>query len=212
MKPLHKIPLFPLGVVLFPGMPLPLHIFEERYKAMIAECLEQQSVFGVVYYTGENFYKIGCTARIRDVLKRFDDGRMNIVTEGCDRFSIHRVTNDKPYLQGEVEYIDDISDNIVEETELSRAAAQTFKDAVKLINKEDVPDLNLLDAKRISYIIASSAGFSLNERQAFLEMNSTAERLRKATSALRRLMERHKMTSDIESIISGNGYLHNSKL
>ncbi|HNO12443.1 MAG TPA: LON peptidase substrate-binding domain-containing protein, partial [bacterium] len=48
MNPLHKIPLFPLGVVLFPGMPLPLHIFEERYKAMISECLEQQSVFGVV--------------------------------------------------------------------------------------------------------------------------------------------------------------------
>jgi Lon protease-like protein len=72
------IPLFPLGVVLLPEMILPLHIFEERYKTMIGQCLDQDEEFGIVYFNGKKMEEVGCTARILKVLKRYDDGRMDI--------------------------------------------------------------------------------------------------------------------------------------
>ena len=78
----HIIPLFPLGVVLLPQMELPLHIFEERYKVMINECLEQEREFGVVHYDGTDIRSIGCTAKILGVVKHYEDGRMDIVTRG----------------------------------------------------------------------------------------------------------------------------------
>ncbi|KAB2878922.1 hypothetical protein F9K33_11190 [bacterium] len=209
-----KIPLFPLGVVLFPAMPLPLHIFEERYKLMISECIESDSVFGVVYYTGENFYRIGCTSMIKQILKKFDDGRMNILAEGRERFSIHHITNDKPYLQGEVEIFDDkTSENKTELRDLSAAASQLYKQTVKnLTPQESLELIGSLEPKEFSFLIAASSGFSLNEKQAFLEMTSTAERLKKSTSALMRMSERQKTTKEIEGMISGNGYLHNKIL
>lgn len=208
-----KIPLFPLGVVLFPGMPLPLHIFEERYKLMIGECIESDLAFGVVYYTGENFYRIGCTARIRQVLKKFEDGRMNILTEGVDRFTIHNITNDKPYLEGEVEIFDDKPEPHAELKSFADPASELYKETVKnLTQQESLELLKNLEPKELSFLIAASAGFSLNEKQAFLEMSSTAERLKKATSALKRMSERQKATKEIESMISGNGYLHNKVL
>ena len=82
------IPLFPLGVVLLPQMELPLHIFEERYKVMINECLEQDRNFGVVHYVGTDIRTMGCTAKILDVIKQYEDGRMDIVTRGKTRFVI----------------------------------------------------------------------------------------------------------------------------
>ncbi|MBX7151594.1 LON peptidase substrate-binding domain-containing protein [bacterium] len=207
-----KLPLFPLGVVLFPGMPLPLHIFEERYKLMIGECLKQNEPFGVVYYTGENFYKIGCSSEIRRVMETFDDGRMNILTEGVRRFSISRIVNDKPYLTGLVEFFDDVDHDDPEMEALSKRAITLYKDAVRLtaIDKDvSIPSMN---SKELSFLIAASSGFSLNEKQALLEMRSTNERLKKATSALKRLIDRHQTTKEIEGIISGNGYLHNKTI
>lgn len=207
-----KLPLFPLGVVLFPGMPLPLHIFEERYKLMIGECLKHHEPFGVVYYTGENFYKIGCSAEIRRVMETFDDGRMNIFTEGIRRFSISRIVSDKPYLTGLVEFFDDVDPAGPETEALSKRAVALYKDAVRLTSNEKTVDIPSMNSKELSFLIAASSGFSLNEKQAFLEMRSTGERLKKATSALKRLIDRHKTTKEIEGIISGNGYLHNKTI
>lgn len=208
------IPLFPLGVVLFPNMPLPLHIFEERYKTMIGECLEKKSEFGVVYYTGENFYRVGCTAVILQVLKKFDDGRMNIICEGKERFTIHRISSDKPYLVGEVELFDDgAKENVTELQDRAAAALGLFKEIIQDREKREGLELiDTLEPRDLSFLIAASAGFSLNEKQAFLEMNSTVERLKKAASALKRMSDRQKATKEIESMISGNGYLHNKIL
>jgi Lon protease-like protein len=105
-----NLPLFPLNTVLFPGMPLTLHIFEERYKRMIADCLEPRQPFGVVLIRhGKEAlgpladpYRIGCTARILDV-QPLTDGRMNIVALGQKRFRIIELFQDKPYLVGSVE-------------------------------------------------------------------------------------------------------------
>ena len=80
------IPLFPLGLVLLPQMPLPLHIFEERYKLMIGECLEKNEEFGIVYFNGTDIQAIGCTASIQRVLKRYDDGRAGYLDPGGESF------------------------------------------------------------------------------------------------------------------------------
>src|SRR5271170_3767020 len=102
-----KIPLFPLDVVLFPGAPLPLHIFEGRYKEMVNCCLERKGPFGVVRAKSEGLAVIGCTAEIVTVLERYSDGRLDILCEGGERFEIEMLDNSRAYLQAEVDTFDD---------------------------------------------------------------------------------------------------------
>ena len=98
----YRLPLFPLQVVLLPGQRLPLHIFEERYKIMIGECIEDDAPFGIVLVGKGGIHKIGCAARITQVLEKFPDGRMNILTQGGQRFEVFRVYDSRPYFEGEV--------------------------------------------------------------------------------------------------------------
>lgn len=105
------ISLFPLGVVLLPQLEMPLHIFEERYKVMINECLEQKREFGVVNYDGTNIRSIGCTAEIRGVVKEYEDGRMDIMTQGKTRFVIKDMDQSLIYLQGHIENGDPKNEN-----------------------------------------------------------------------------------------------------
>lgn len=102
-----KIALFPLDVVLFPGVPLPLHIFEERYKEMVEECLTGELQFGVVRAQREGLAIAGCTAAITRVLRRHPDGRIDILCEGGQRFEIEQLDNSRPFLQAEVDFFDD---------------------------------------------------------------------------------------------------------
>jgi ATP-dependent Lon protease len=201
------IPLFPLGVVLLPEMPLPLHIFEERYKIMIGECLDQNREFGVVYYDGNQLQRVGCTARIIEVLKRYDDGRMDIMTRGVKRFEIMNVSDTKAYLQSRIIYLaDDIEEEIEEFANLATEGIDLLQQLEGLTGKKgeysfpEKPDLKLL-----SFMIPSNEGFTLEEKQRFLEMTSRANRLRKSVESLRRIVERTKITEDIQKIIGGNG-------
>jgi Lon protease-like protein len=102
-----KVPLFPLDVVLFPGTPLPLHIFEERYKEMIGECLTLKTSFGVVRAQREGLAVIGCMARIVRVLHEYEDGRLDILCDGGDRFEIEQLDNSRAFLQAEVDFFTD---------------------------------------------------------------------------------------------------------
>jgi Lon protease-like protein len=92
------LPLFPLNVVLLPGTPLPLHIFEPRYKELVAECLQDQKPFGVLRAKEEGIAEIGCTAEIISVIKKYPDGRMDIVTEGRERFEVMHLNQEDPLL------------------------------------------------------------------------------------------------------------------
>ena len=107
---LLQLSLFPLNVVLFPGMPMPLHIFEERYKAMIGECVDREEPFGIILIkegqeVGEPAepVKVGTTARIVQV-ERLEEGRLNIMTRGEKRFEVVEITHQVPYLAGQVRY------------------------------------------------------------------------------------------------------------
>src|SRR5918995_7547185 len=102
-----RFPLFPLGLVLLPGEKVPLHIFEERYKQMIGECLDEEREFGIIWLADDALKDVGCAARITRVLERFDDGRLNIVVEGTVPFRLTRRIEDLPYPAGDVEPLAD---------------------------------------------------------------------------------------------------------
>src|SRR5215813_10230305 len=102
-----KVPLFPLDVVLFPGMPLTLHIFEDRYKEMVTECLANNSSFGIVRAQREGLAVIGCMARITRILHEYEDGRLDILCDGGERFEIEQLDNARTFLQAEVDFFSD---------------------------------------------------------------------------------------------------------
>ena len=203
------IPLFPLGVVLLPHMHMPLHIFEERYKLMIKECLTNKTEFGIVYFSGKKLMSTGCTAKIIEVLKRYDDGRADIITLGERRFVINEIHDQGPYLQASVAFLDD-QDEI--NLKVCRELAQTGLDLLKQFGEISGQQSGInfsdhLDVKSISFEVAGCDGFDLVEKQKLLEMRSTYERLRKGVESLAKILERLKLNSAISKIINGNGNL-----
>jgi Lon protease-like protein len=205
----ERIPLFPLEVVLLPQVPLPLHIFEERYKLMIGECLARDREFGVVCFDGSKVRKVGCTAKITRVLKRYNDGRMDILTRGEKRFVLKKISEGKPYLEGNVTYFDDAGEEHTEETDrAAREGIRLLKRVYGLMGKEltldEVPERDL---QTLSFVIAGNQGFTLEEKQKLLEMTSTSERLSACVECLKDVLQRMKVGEQVRKIISGNGNL-----
>jgi Lon protease-like protein len=201
------IPLFPLGLVLLPQMPLPLHIFEERYKLLIGECLANNTEFGIVYLNGTDIQAIGCTASIQKVLKRYEDGRLDILTRGENRFEINEIYDHKPYLEAGVTLFDDeLEDNPTASQKLADSGMNLLKQFAGISGVQGEHGFaETMDFKSISFLIAGCEGFSYEEKQKFLEMSSTFERLVKSVGSLARIIERTKITAEIQKIIGGNG-------
>jgi Lon protease-like protein len=208
----YTIPLFPLGLVLFPGMPLPLHIFEERYKIMINECIEKKAVFGVVLIDGSQIQTVGCTAKILETLKRFPDGRMDILTIGENRFRILELIDSLPYLQAKISIFDDQLEPMTPQWHQLAEKGIRLYDQLETLSRatENIRSYHELDFKRLSFLFASTTGFTHSEKQRFLEMTSTFERLRKSSNALEKLMDRIRVSEKIEKIIGGNGNMPKS--
>jgi len=201
------IPLFPLGVVLLPAMVLPLHIFEERYKAMIGECLRQDKEFGIVYADDKETMEKGCTAKTIKVIKRYDDDRMDILTQGEQRFEIKHLIDDKAYLQASVVYFNDAEEKKTEDLDkLVSAGLELLKELAHLMGKST--DYSLapnLDFETISFLIAYNDGFIPSEKQRFLEMTSTRERITQSVELLKKKIEITKISHEIKKITGGNG-------
>ncbi len=201
------IPLFPLGLVLMPQLPLPLHIFEERYKLMIGECLADGREFGIVFMNATDIQAVGCTAKILKVIKRYDDGRLDILTRGQKRFVIKEIYDKKAYLEAWVVYFDDerLSDigSSQDLAEKGIALLRQFTSYPELL--EETGSGEDMDLKSISFLIAGCEGFSNEEKQRLLEMTSTSERLEKSVESLENMIARMKITAEINRIIGGNG-------
>jgi Lon protease-like protein len=203
-----RIPLFPLGVVLLPGMPLPLHIFEERYKQMIAECLSWDRPFGIVLFDGQSVRSVGCLARIVDVLKRYADGRLDIMTRGGERFVIRELIEEQPYLEARVFFFDDTAEVPDDDLESAmRSARQLLAETTgRDLGFDRVPPDPQSDPQQLAFAIAALDGFAPAERQGFLEMTSPSERLRKCVQTLARIVARNRLTQEIRRTIGGNGH------
>ena len=167
------LPLFPLELVLLPGVPLPLHIFEPRYKEMISECLEHKKPFGVVRASSEGVADIGCTAEIMSVAKKYDDGRMDILTRGVERFEVIHVNDERSFLQAEISVMED---------EPGKPAAHMVTQAVRLhaeIAKLAGTELSGPDeqAANLSFLLAGSLPLDLDFKQSLLSTLSEPKRL-----------------------------------
>jgi uncharacterized protein len=169
------LPLFPLELVLLPGMSLPLHIFEPRYREMIAECLEQKKPFGVVRASSDGVADIGCTAEILSVTKKYDDGRMDIVTRGVERFEVVEVNQDRTFLRAEITVLQDDDEPDKPAVEMVTQAVRLHAEIAKLAGAEPSgPDEH---AANLSFLLAGSLPLDLDFKQTLLSTPSEAKRL-----------------------------------
>jgi Lon protease-like protein len=191
------IPLFPLEAVLFPDLPLPLHIFEQRYKIMVNDCLKDKLDFGVVYSKNNKIMDIGCTARIVQVRKKYKDGRLDILVQGNQRFRIEEVIREKIYLQSRISYIDDLDewDEVNIQTLVNRGMGLLENLEEMSLNRPDMKFVKELDHKVVSFILAGISGFSLEQKQQILELTSTAERLRMGIEQLQQIITQARVKS-----------------
>ena len=197
----ETLPLFPLGMVLLPGCRVPLHIFEDRYKQMIGECLEDDTEFAMVLGTDDDFAEIGCAARVTDVVNTFADGRLNIVIEGTDRIRIIERDDSENYISATIERVKDEAAEpparLIEETR------KLYVEALKLsVGWYRAPAREGESIGLLSYAIGSALGLPPEKQQVLLEQTSIVDRLKllkeMLESALGGLREHAKK-------VSGNG-------
>jgi Lon protease-like protein len=173
---LNLLPLFPLELVLLPGVPLPLHIFEPRYKEMIRECLDQKKLFGIVRASNEGVASIGCTAEIIAVTKNYDDGRMDILTRGVHRFEVLEVNDERSFLQAEVVEVEDEPGKATRE--MIDQAVYLHAEIAKLAGAEvSAPEDPNEDPENLSFYLAGSLPLDMDFKQNLLTILSESKRL-----------------------------------
>jgi Lon protease-like protein len=199
-----KVPLFPLDVVLFPGTPLPLHIFEERYKEMIGECLTERSGFGVVRAQQEGLAVVGCMARIVRVLHEYDDGRLDILCEGRDRFEIEMLDNSRDFLQAEVDFF---NDDGAESTRQSREECLALHfEVLELAGVNHQPSHLNLDAP-IAFQLAWALPSDLGFKQQLLGIRSDAERTQRLCEFYNTMLPKLRVGAHTSKVAYGNGHV-----
>lgn len=199
--PQGLLPLFPLEVVLLPHTPLPLHIFEERYKLMIAECLEKGSEFGVVLVRGKGVLRTGCAAEIEKVLERYDDGRLDILALGRRRFEIRTLDTSLDWYRAEVEYFDDDDYAPVDHLALENAKQWWLEYRTLAASGDEPPK----EAPELSFQLASVSQ-DLAFRQGLLELRSEAARVEKTAAHLREMVERRRLADQVRRVAPLNGH------
>jgi Lon protease-like protein len=194
------IPLFPLNVVLLPETPLPLHIFEERYKEMINNCLKEDSQFGIVYTTSDKIQKNGCMAHIDKIIQKYDDGRLDILIKGTQRFKILDVSEEKSYMQATVEFFDDQDMEFGKDLEkLAQEGLSLIKKLQKITGRNEfIEEMEKMDFKTLSFFFGAAYGFTVEEKQHLLELTSTSARLEETIKGLRSVVNRVRMMKAIE--------------
>jgi Lon protease-like protein len=198
------IPLFPLDVVLFPGTPLPLHIFEPRYKEMINECLTQQRAFGVIRVREHGLAEIGCTAEIVTVVKEYPDGRLDLVTEGRQRFELLRVNQERSFLRAEVAMIHDEAGGVPQK-DTSRAV-QLHAELLAIAGARQ--DISAANPSTMSFYLAGSVPLDLDFKQKLLTLRSEQERLALLISYFEMVIPKLRRTANAREKAGGNGHVH----
>ncbi len=202
------LPLFPLEVVLLPGAPLPLHIFEDRYKQMISEVMREKTEFGVVLARDKGILNVGCTATVEEVVKRYEDGRLDILTTGRRRFEIIMLSEEKPYLQAQVELFDDEDDAVAPVEE--RETALHLCRELRALLEESGPEPDVGDP-RLSFDLARSVP-DLNLRQVLLRSKSEAERIHMLAEQLPGFVERLRYVTRAKQLAPRNGHAHKAQI
>ena len=205
---LERFPLFPLGIVCLPSEVVPLHIFEERYKTMIGECLEEERPFGIIWLSDDGLREVGCTAEITQVLERMDDGRLNILVQGQNAFRLLRRVDDLPYPAGDVELLPDEADEPAEAVgEAAREGYATLLERATDTRPEQ-QDLGALSA----YEMAATVDFGLEAKQTLLELRSEGARLRALAELFEAAVKRLDYVEHVSEAARTNGHMRRGGL
>jgi Lon protease-like protein len=194
-------PLFPLGLVLLPSETVPLHIFEERYKTMIGECLDEEREFGVLWLSDDGLREVGCAASIPQVLERAEDGRLNILAEGTRPFRLLRRIEDLVYPAGNIELLDDepaqVSDSSVAH------ARERYAELVDRAtdSRPEPEELEELDA----YGMAATVDLAPGAKQELLELRDEAVRLERVGQLLEDALQRIDYAERAGELARSNG-------
>jgi Lon protease-like protein len=201
--PSRLLPLFPLQVVVFPRTPLPLHIFEERYKEMVGGAMRDNSEFGVVLAKDGGIVNAGCTVTVEKLVQMYPDGRMDVVTRGQRRFEILSLNEEKDYLQAEVSYFDD-EDSDDPSAELRHQALSNYRLLMRLPGSTARPDPDLAD-RQLSFQLAHHLP-DLDFLSALLRHRSETERLKQLNQYLAQYIPRQRTVERMKELAPLNGH------
>jgi ATP-dependent Lon protease len=218
VRGVRELPLFPLPVVLFPGVPLPLHIFEARYREMLSDIRVSNSLFGLSYFESGNpenelpaVGHVGCVAEVTEV-QPMPDGRSNVLTMGVVRYRVDEyVQTGAPYLVARVNFFEDQDDDDEGLGDRTREVAETFTRiarAVRILNDErtSLPDISDTEPQRLSFLVAAAMEVDVEVKQELLELRSTGERLRRLRDMLARAVTTYEERARIHELAKGNGH------
>ena len=214
----NELPIFPLSVVLFPWVPLPLHIFEPRYRQMLDDIQASHNLFGLSYFDASASEQeippvgsIGCVAKVTDA-QTLADGRSNILTIGVLRYRLEEyVERGDPYLVARVSYFEDEDEQDEAVEERAREVAETFTRiarAVRAINDEraNLPNIADTEPQRLSFLVAAAMEVDTDVKQELLELRSTSERLRRLRDILARAVSGYEERARVHELAKGNGH------
>jgi len=214
----RELPLFPLPIVLFPGVPLPLHIFEPRYRQMINDIHPTNNLFGLSYFDSTTSDKeipaaghVGCVAEVTET-QALPDGRSNILTIGIIRYRVDGyVERGEPYLVAQVSFFEDDEEDAELLMGSSHEVAETFSRiarAVRTINDEraGLPDISDTEPQRLSFLVAAAMEIDADVKQELLELRRTSERLRRLRDMLARAVTSYEERARIHELAKGNGH------
>jgi len=203
MRP-ERIPLFPLNVVLLPGADLPLHIFEPRYRDMVKVCLEEKSEFGMLLALPKGVARVGCTAEIKAVVQRYEDGRMDILTVGRAPFRVVELFPEDPLLKGQVDYLEDRE--TPSNPRIRRELVELFEACHTLLFDNYPKNLQGTDGEDLSYLIAAALPMDLLWKQQILELRSEADRQERLVAYLREWAPHLQKKEALRQRAGGNGH------
>jgi Lon protease-like protein len=204
------LPLFPLQVVLFPTSVLPLHIFEERYKQLINECMEEEGKeFGINLAQEHEIAKVGCTAVVTQLLKRHDDGRMDILVQGERRYALHElVPSSRLYGVGKIEFLKPSEESV--DAALAADTVRLHNQLIALVYRDNDYEIESDAANTmLSFRIAQKAGMELAQRQRLLELDSENERLKMLYQYFTVVIPKLEQLGEVERVIKSDGYIVN---
>jgi Lon protease-like protein len=197
----RDFPLFPIGIVALPGEVIPLHIFEERYKTMMDECLRDEKEFGIVWLSDDGLRETGCACAIERVMERTEDGRMNLLTRGTRPFRVIERQAHLAYPAGVIEFLEDRQEEI--DSDLSQEAHDAYADLVRRAT-DDEPDATGL-AEMDAYAMAATIDFGPDAKQGLLDLRSENARLRLLTRLFHAATKRLDLIDRAQERAQSNG-------
>jgi len=218
VRGVRELPIFPLPVVLFPGMPMPLHIFEDRYRKMLADIRAADNLFGLSYFDAGSAGRdtpptghIGCVAEVTET-QALPDGRSNILAVGVVRYQVESyVERGDLYLVGRANYFEDEEENESALSSNSHDVARMFMrvaNSIRVMNDErgNLPDISDTDPQKLSFLVAAALEIEVETKQELLELRSTSERLSRLRDLLARVVSNYEERARLHTIAKGNGH------